>query len=490
MHRNRNSNDVLWRLVAARPACWLLFVVVLAVAGCTKDGFEPTITQPIPAHYAGSKSGQSVAVGAWWRRFGSGELDALVATADVENLDVPIAAAQLAAAEAQVRVAGATLFPTLSGSGDATRTRSSGTSSPGVITSASQRDSYSLGLNASYVLDVWGQNRAQLEAAIHTATASAYQVEVVRLTALATVVNNYLLFAANRERVAVAGRNLANAERILGIIKERQAAGTASTFDAAQEGTLVETERATIPPLREAAETARTALALAIGHPVQDVQLKRAAVQSLRVPSVAAGLPSALLTRRPDIRESEQQLAAADANVEAARAAFFPTIQLTGQLGYQSALLSTLVRPESLVFSAAGSLTQPIFDGGRLRGQLALTEAQRQQLLETYRRSILSALVDVENALIAIRETTARETAQRRAVDLARQAFMLGEARLREGTIDLTTLLTTQNALFQAEDSLIQVRLARLQALVSLFQALGGDWGDEAQRAAAPAGPM
>ena len=168
-----------------------------------------------------------------------------------------------------------------------------------------------------------------------------------------------------------------------------------------------------------------------------------------------------------------------DANVDAARKAFLPTITLTGNVGYQSALLSTLLRPESLIWSVAAGVTQPIFEGGKLRAQLKLSEAQRQQLLETYRKAILSALTDTENALIAVQEDRRREAAQRLAVEASQRAFDLSEQRLREGTIDLTTLLTTQNTLFQAQDSLIQIRLARLQAVVSLFQAIGGDWDDQ-----------
>jgi outer membrane protein TolC len=191
-------------------------------------------------------------------------------------------------------------------------------------------------------------------------------------------------------------------------------------------------------------------------------------------------LPTTLLLRRPDIRSAEESLASADANVSVARKAFLPSIQLTGQTGFQSALLSALLRPESFVYTVAAGVTQPIFEGGRLRGQLALTEAQRQQLLESYRKSIVAALTDVENALIAMRENAARERAQRLAVAAARRALTLSEERLRQGTIDLTTLLNTQSTLFQAEDTLIQIRLARLQAAASLFAALGGDWEEPA----------
>ena len=174
-----------------------------------------------------------------------------------------------------------------------------------------------------------------------------------------------------------------------------------------------------------------------------------------------------------------QSLQSADANVFAARKAFFPVLTLTGQAGFQSALLSTLLRPESFIYTIAANAVQPIFQGGKLKAQLALSEAQRQGLLESYRKSIVSALVDVENALISIRENDLRERAQRVAVTKSRAAFNLSEQRLREGTIDLTTLLAVQNTLFQAEDALIQIRLTRHQAVVSLFQAIGGDWDED-----------
>ena len=245
-----------------------------------------------------------------------------------------------------------------------------------------------------------------------------------------------------------------------------------------QQQSLVETQRATLAPLRQTAQASRIAVALLLGQPAQTIELKIRRVRSLRVPKIAPGLPATLLVRRPDIRDAERQLASAEASVEVARKAFLPTIQLTGQAGYQSAALNTLLRPESFIYNIAAGITQPIFDGGRLRGQLALSEAQRQQLLETYRKRIVTALSDVETALVAVRETQRREAAQRVAVIAARRAFQLSEERLQAGTIDLTSLLTIQNTLFQAEDTLVQIRLARLQAAAALFQALGGDWDD------------
>src|SRR5262245_48774342 len=450
--------------------------VLMQLQGCAKVPFVPTLAFAVPAHFEAGKSVKPPQVSRWWTHFGSAELNQVMESADIENLDIAAAVAQLEQAEAQARITGSALWPTVDYSGSFSRSQSSGTNNPGVINPTTRRNSFSHVISASYVLDVWGQNRDALEAALRNSAASAYQVEVVRLTVRASVVDNFLLYAANRERVAVAQENLTNAVRILGVIKQRQEAGTASELDTAQQATLVEIQRATIPPLRQAAESSRIALALLLGRPAQAVQLRARTLRGLRVPPVAPGVPSTLLLRRPDIRSAEAALASADANVEVARKAFLPTIALTGQAGFQSALLSTLLRPESFIYSIAAGITQPIFDGGRLRGEYALSQAQRQELLELYRKSIVSGLTDVENALVAIRETTARETAQRVAVTNARRAFVLSEERLRQGTIDLTTLLNAQNTLFQAQDTLIQVRLARLQAIVGLYQALGGDW--------------
>ena len=188
------------------------------------------------------------------------------------------------------------------------------------------------------------------------------------------------------------------------------------------------------------------------------------------------GLPSELLTQRPDIRAAEANLAAANANVANARAQFLPSIMLTGEGGYQSAVLKTLLRPESAFYTATAGLTQPIFEAGKLQGNLDLQKGKQDELLQTYRKTVISAFGDVENALDAIRQTALRERLQRQVVASSRQAFTISEQRFREGTIDLVTLLQTQQTLYQAEDTLAQARLAHVQAIVTLYQALGGGW--------------
>jgi outer membrane protein TolC len=197
---------------------------------------------------------------------------------------------------------------------------------------------------------------------------------------------------------------------------------------------------------------------------------------SIAIPRVTPGIPSELLTRRPDIRAAEADLAGANANVEAARAAFFPSIGLTGRAGFSSSMLKWLLRPEAALYEVAADLVQPIFDGGLLQGQLDFQKGRQEELLQLYRRAVIQALADVDNALIAVRQLAIRERLQNDVIESSRRAFQIAEQRLNEGTVDLVTVLNTQQTLFQAQDTLAQVRLARLQAVVGLFQALGGGW--------------
>ena len=188
------------------------------------------------------------------------------------------------------------------------------------------------------------------------------------------------------------------------------------------------------------------------------------------------GLPSELLFQRPDIRAAEANLASADASVESARAAFFPSISLTGQGGYQSNVLKLLFTPQNAFYNLAVNVTQPLLDGFRLEGQLELAQGRQFELVKIYCQTILAGFGDVEIALIAIADGAERERLQQLVVNSSREAFQLAETRLREGTVDLVTVLQTQQTLFTAEDNLVLARLARLQAVLSLFQALGGSW--------------
>jgi len=291
-----------------------------------------------------------------------------------------------------------------------------------------------------------------------------------------SVANAYFQVLAAQDRLRIAHENVASATRILTLIQNQFSAGTVSELNVAQQQSLVDTLRATVPPLTQTLQQNQTALALLIARPPERVAIRGGGMGKIHIPRVTPGLPSELITQRPDIREAEAQLASADANVENARAQFLPSITLTGEGGFESAVLKTLFEPQSVLYSMAAGLTQPVFDGAKLQGNLDLQKGMQDQLLQAYRKSVLSGFTDVDNALVAIRETALGERLDRKVVTSSRLAFNLSEQQLRGGTINLVTLLQTEQTLFQAEDTLAQAQLARLQAVVSLYQALGGGW--------------
>jgi NodT family efflux transporter outer membrane factor (OMF) lipoprotein len=383
-------------------------------------------------------------------------------------------------ADAQARTLGAALLPQIDANASASRSQSpqGGTSLGG----GAPRNQFAASLSASYEIDFWDKNRAALRAAEQNAVASRFDREVVELTTLASVANAYFQILAAQDRLRVANRDLASAERILSLINQRLAAGTASTLETSQQESLVAQQRASIPLLEQTLQQSTALLAVLVGQPPETFSVRGGSMTRVTIPRITPGLPSDVLTQRPDVREAEAQLAAANANVESARAAFFPSIQLTGQAGYQSQALVNLFRPESVLYSMAGGLTQPVFDGLRLQGQLDSQRGVQEQLLQTYRKAIVSSFADVENALTAVRQTARRERLQRDVVTSSRRAFDIAEQRLREGTVDLVTVLNTQQSLFQAEDTLAQARLSHLLAIVGLYQSLGGSWAADMTR--------
>jgi NodT family efflux transporter outer membrane factor (OMF) lipoprotein len=461
----------------------------LPVAGCLLSGDLPEPNLVVPASYDRGPKSPIVAQKAlpsldWWTKFRSRELTSLIEEARENNLDIAAAIARIVQADAQARITGAALLPLITANGEATRTQSSRTTTKasaanlgaGRTGSDFITNNVQATLNASYEIDFWGKNRALLRRDEELAVASRYDREVVGLTTVVAVANAYFQVLAAQDRLKAAREDIISASRVLDLINQRVQAGTASALEVAQQAAVVDTLRASIPLLEQALTQNRTALALLICRSPEQVRVRGGSLASIAIPRVTPGLPSELLTQRPDIREAEANLAAANANVYNARAQFLPSIQLTGDAGYSSAVLKVLLRPESAIYSAAASLTQPIFEGGRLFGNLDLQKGRQDELLQDYRKSVISAFVDVENALDAVRQTTLRVNLQAQVVKSSRQAFDISEERLREGTIDLVNVLQTQQTLYQAQDTLFQAQLARLQAIVSLYQALGGGW--------------
>ena len=455
------------------------------LSGCIFLGTErPDIAVDIPGKYtyAGSRPYAALPTYEWWRSFRSRELTSLIGEAQEANFDIAAAVGRILQADAHARLAGAALLPLVNLEADATRTRPSQTTGsappprPGAPRPPSERSTYTTALSASWEIDFWGKNRAAMRAAEEFAVGSRFAREVVHLTVTASVANSYFFVLAAQDRLRVARNNEQSATRILDLIKQRLQAGTASELDIAQQESIVAQLRAAIPLLELDLRENIHALAVLLGRPPEHFRVRGGSMNNVATPRVTPGLPSDVLTQRPDIRQAEAFLASANANVESARAAFFPSISLTGTGGFQSAALKTLFKPESMFYNIAAGLTQPIFDGGRLMGEFDLQRGRQEELLQTYRKTIIQAFADVENALVGIQQGARRERLQREVVNATRRAFEISEARLREGTIDLVTLLDTQRALFQAEDQLLQAQLAHLLAVVSLYQALGGSW--------------
>jgi NodT family efflux transporter outer membrane factor (OMF) lipoprotein len=423
----------------------------------------------VPSTYkeGGGKSRAALPAPDWWRGFRSRELTTLVERAQLSNLDIAAAVARIEQADANTRIAGAPLLPVVNFDGSVTRAGTG--ANKGTST-------YSAVLNASYEIDFWGKNRAAARSAEFASIASRFDREVIVLSSVSTVINTYFQVLAAQDRLRIARDNVAAATRILEVFQQRNAVGTATGLDIAQQQSLVAQQRAAIPPLDQQLRQGIATLAVLLGEAPARLTVRGGSLSSVTPQRVATGLPSDLLLQRPDIREAEAQLAAANANVESARAALLPSIQLTGQGGFVSAALHTLFIPQSAIYSLASSVTQPVFDGFRLLSQLDLQKAKRTELLQLYRKAIISGFGDVEIALIAVRDLAEQERLQTEAVTTARRAYELSEQQLRAGTIDITTVLNTQRTLFQAQDQLVVVRLTRLQAIVSLFQALGGGW--------------
>jgi outer membrane protein, multidrug efflux system len=407
----------------------------------------------------------------WWHGFGSDRLDELIAQAQQSNDDLAGAIARVQEADAQLRIAGAPLLPSLDLGATATRERSSLASGGlGVY------NVFNPVLTASYELDFWGKNRAARDAARAAAVASRYDQQTVALTVVSSVATTYFQALELRDRLVVAHQNLENGDKILHGLTFEQEVGTATGLDVAQQATLVALLYAAIPPLEEQFKQTVYALAVLIGRTPESIDVNDGSLTSLKAPPVVSGLPSKLLTRRPDIAEAEQQLIAANADITVARAELFPTIELTASGGYESGVLSSLVSPANRVYALSGGLTQPIFHGGALRGELAFTKARYTELATTYHKTVLTAFSNVEGALVAARQTADQQERQADAVAKAKRAYEFAQIQMSAGTVNILTVLNTENALFSAQDTLVQVQYSHLQALVDLFTALGGGW--------------
>lgn len=473
-------------------------VAALCLSGCDLEWEKPDLSTPPPEKFreATPVSSKPIPRGPdFAAKFGSKELTKLVEQAVGDNLDIAAAVARITQADAQARVSSAALWPNIAMQDIARTTRVPGTTTnvgsagsgfnPATNGSSSSSSSrfnarhfgfFQLGLTASYEIDFWGKNEDASYAARLLANASRFNRDTVEISAVAAVINAYFQVLTAQDRLRIARNNVAIADRVYRAIQARFEVGTASALDTAQQETVLAQQRAAIPPLEQTLRQTRNQLVVLVGQTPESQDVKGGSLTKLVFPRVTPGLPSEVLLRRPDVAEAEARLASQEFSVLQARAAFFPSITLTGQYGVQTALLHNLMRPEAVAWQAAAGLAQPIFDGFNLQGQYEMQKGRYAELAALYRKQILTALSDTENALIAVKETERAVRLQAVAVAAAQRALTAAEMRLQEGTIDIVTLSTTQNTLFQAQDQLALARLAYFQAATSLYQALGGGW--------------
>ena len=459
----------------------------------------------------------------WWRVFNDPVLTGLMRRVAASNLDVRASTFRLAQSRAQRGVTAAGLYPTLNGNASYTRERISpngvaalfgggggsaatGNNGSGTGTQTSSNglggrqggipssiggqsippfDLFQGGFDASWELDLWGRVRRQVEAADATIDASVEARRQLLIASLSELARDYIQLRGTQEMLSIARANLKSAQESAGLTRERASGGLATDLDVAQALAQVENTAATIPQYEQQIAQGINAISLLLGAPpgALNAELSPKKPVPPAPPKVPIGLPSELVKRRPDIRQSEAQLHAAVADIGAAEAAFFPTITLSGSAALQATQFKNWGNISSATYGLGPSLTLPIFEGGRLRRTLELRKAAEKEAAVNYQRTVLGAFHDVDNALIAYRaEQTRRErlaaqvTQARRQLDLARQQY-------RSGLSNFLDVLTAQRTVFSAEEQLANSTALVGTNLVALYNALGGGWETSFQQA-------
>lgn len=458
---------------------FLSLLLVAALGACSLAGEIEAPKTDADGWWQGQGAASAPAAD-WWREFGDETLNKLVDTAFRNNTGYQAAAARLRQAEAQVAIAGASLLPSidLGASGQvAKKASATGTTGSSAATMSVPRGavrSYQIAPAASYELDFWGKNLNSRRSAAAALAAKRFDSQTVAITLAADVATTWFQMLALDDRVEVAKRNLDLSRQSLTLFERQESFGKISALDAAQQRSTVALTEAKIPAMELQRRQAVTALSVLTGLSPVEIEKGRKGLDGLKMPEVAAGLPSEVLERRPDIAKAMEELKASQADIGVARAQLFPSFTLTAERGYSSAYLVSLLDPKNMFWSLGTSISANIFDNGKLRGNVRLSEAKRDELIASYRAAVLAALKDVSDALDSQRLMADQEMSDMVAAESAREAWRLASIRYREGAADYLSVLQAQSNLLEAEDGAVQARQARLNASVSLFRALAG----------------
>ncbi|WP_313201859.1 efflux transporter outer membrane subunit [Pseudomonas sp.] len=460
------------------PSRISLLSLCLGLAACSLPPVPPSgIAAPSAWQSTTLQPAASLPSAQWWQGFDSAELGRLVERARSNAHDLGAATARVRQAQARAVIAGAPLLPELRFELDGSRQRLlHGEGYDQLDVSQYERTSTSFGMQlvASYEIDFWGGLRAARASALHSLDASRFDRQTVELTLVSSVANSYLQGLALEEQLRIARLNLRNARDVLALVETRQRAGSATRLELAQQRSLVAAQERQVPLLEQQWQDNRVTLATLLGDPVQALPTPRETLATVHWPHIGSGVPSELLARRPDIAAAEARLAAASANVQVARAALLPKVTLGANLGTGARTLPEVF--DSTYYTLTAGLVAPIFNNGRLRAAQQLAEAEQDELLESYRSSILAGFADVEKALNAIHGIEQQRQWQDQEVEQAQLAFGLAQRRYAAGAETLLSVLETQRTLYLAQDQQARLRLARLQGSVALYKALGGGW--------------
>ncbi|MFC6335256.1 efflux transporter outer membrane subunit [Pseudomonas sp. CCM 7891] len=458
-----------------------LVTVAWILGGCSLIPDYQQPEAPTPAHYPqgpaykAALAGDSTAPQADWQQlFHDPTMQQLIRDALLNNRDLRVAALNVEAFQAQYRIQRADLFPAVSASGAGQRQKL-----PGDITGTGKSaitSSYSatLGISA-YELDFFGRVRSLSEQAMQTYLSTEQARRSAQLSLVANVANAYLTWRADQELLALAEKTLAANEHSLRLTSRSKSAGKASALDVVQARTSVESTRASVARYQRQVAQDVNSLSLLVGAQVGESLPGRPLADDL-IARVPAGLPSDLLQRRPDILQAEYQLKAANANIGAARAAFFPSVSLTANAGSSSTDLSGLFKNGSGSWTFQPQINLPIFNAGNLRASLDYAKIQKNTLVAQYEKAIQTAFQEVSNGLAAQQTYSQQLDAQRDFVQANQTYYNLAEHRYRSGVDSNLTFLDAQRSLFNSQQMLITDRLAQLVAQVNLYTALGGAW--------------
>ena len=458
---------------------FLALTVTVFLAGCAvgPDYARPTSTLPEQHKEATTATAQAIApVNAeWWTLFNDATLNQLVQQTLAANQDLQAAIARLEASEAAAREAGAELYPAIGLAANGSRNRISGETFSGKNTGSATYNNRRAALSLSYEVDLWGRIRRSNEAARAEALASRFGRDSIQLALIGQLVNEYLSLRSNEAQLEVTRQTLESRQESLKIVQARLDAGSASGLELAQAESQLNAAQGQWSQFKRQRALSENQIGLLSGQP--GLKLASTSLEQLPLPPTPpTGLPSSLLEARPDVRQAEEKLIAANARIGVAKAAYFPTIGLTGLYGSESAALSNLFTGSAGIWTAAIGLTMPIFDAGRTGARVDQATAAQAENIANYRKTLQTAFREVSDAIVNLQEFANEEAAFSAQVDASKRAFNLAQKRYDSGYSGYSDLLDTQRTLNTAQLLYLASRKNRLGASVDLFKALGGGW--------------